>query len=57
MTNYNRSVGYILSAVFLCWEYQRLGHDFAQFTFIVISFWIKLAFIILEVGLTIGMYI
>jgi hypothetical protein len=66
--------GYLLSAIFICWEYQRLG--ISKFTFsspqpreprtdpgypghrehriLRISFWIKLAFVCIELCLSIG---
>ncbi|KAI9885898.1 MAG: hypothetical protein M1823_002323 [Watsoniomyces obsoletus] len=47
-------LGFVLSAVFICAEYQRLGIHFRQFRVLRMSFWIKLAFIIVEVGLAIG---
>ncbi|KAJ9605089.1 hypothetical protein H2200_010479 [Cladophialophora chaetospira] len=45
--------GYILSAIFLCAEYQRLGIHYRQHRILRLSFWIKLAFIIVEVALAI----
>ena len=42
------SAGYILAAIFLCAEYQRLGIHFRNRRILRISFWAKLAFIILE---------
>ncbi len=50
------SLGFVLSAVCICVEYQRLGIHFRQFRVLRMSFWIKLAFIIVEVGLAIGMW-
>jgi len=47
-------VGYVLSAIFICWEYQRLGKHFGEHIIIRISFWIKLAFILIEVALAIA---
>ncbi|KAF2647788.1 hypothetical protein K491DRAFT_784521 [Lophiostoma macrostomum CBS 122681] len=47
-------IGYIVSAIFICWEYQRLGIHFRDQSILRYSFWIKLAFIILEVALAIG---
>ncbi|KAI9792105.1 MAG: hypothetical protein M1816_003087 [Peltula sp. TS41687] len=41
-------LGYVLSAIFICWEYQRLGVHFRQFRVIRVSFWIKLAFVLIE---------
>lgn len=46
--------GYIISAIFICWEYQRLGIHFRQHRILRISFWIKLAFILVEVVLAIA---
>jgi uncharacterized membrane protein YbhN (UPF0104 family) len=46
--------GYIVSAVFICWEYQRLGIHYREFRILRASFWIKLAFIFVEGGLAIG---
>lgn len=46
--------GYVVSAIFICWEYQRLGIHFREHRVLRISFWIKLAFIFIEVGLAIG---
>ncbi|KAG9241857.1 SFK1-like membrane protein [Calycina marina] len=47
-------VGYVISAVFLCWEYQRLGIHFRQHAVLRNSFWIKLAFIFIELALAIA---
>jgi hypothetical protein len=47
-------IGYVVSAIFICWEYQRLGIHFREHSVLRISFWIKLAFILIEVGLAIG---
>jgi hypothetical protein len=47
-------IGYIVSAIFICWEYQRLGIHFREHSVLRASFWIKLAFIFIEVGLAIG---
>jgi len=46
--------GYVLSAVFICAEYQRLGVHFRQHAVLRLSFWIKLAFILIEVGLAVA---
>jgi len=46
--------GYVISAIFICWEYQRLGIHFRQHRILRISFWIKLAFILIEVVLAIA---
>lgn len=45
--------GYVISAIFLCAEYQRLGIHYRHHRILAISFWIKLAFIIVEVILAI----
>ncbi|KJK77946.1 hypothetical protein H634G_06913 [Metarhizium anisopliae BRIP 53293] len=45
--------GYWLSAVFICWEYQRLGIKNRQYRILRSSFWIKLAFILVELVLAI----
>lgn len=45
--------GYALSAVFICWEYQRLGKN-REHRILRVSFWIKLAFVITEVLLSVG---
>lgn len=47
-------IGYIVSAIFICWEYQRLGIHYRQHSILRISFWIKLFFIISEVCLAIA---
>ncbi|KAI9800597.1 MAG: hypothetical protein M1833_003255 [Piccolia ochrophora] len=47
-------LGYIVSAVFTCAEYQRLGKDYRQHRVLRLSFWIKLVFILVEFGLVIG---
>jgi len=48
------SAGYIISAIFICWEYQRLGIHHRQYRVLRLSFWIKLAFIFVELGLAIA---
>ncbi|TWU77526.1 hypothetical protein ED733_007360 [Metarhizium rileyi] len=45
--------GYWLSAVFICWEYQRLGIKNREHRILRSSFWIKLAFILVELALAI----
>lgn len=47
------SIGYIISAIFICAEYQRLGIHYREHRILRISFWIKLAFIIVEIALAI----
>ncbi|KAK5654831.1 hypothetical protein OQA88_6867 [Cercophora sp. LCS_1] len=46
--------GYILSAIFICWEYQRLGIRYREHRVLRISFWIKLSFVIIEILLAIA---
>ncbi|OJD13798.1 hypothetical protein AJ78_05780 [Emergomyces pasteurianus Ep9510] len=46
--------GYILSAIFVCAEYQRLGIHYREHTILAASFWIKLAFIFVEISLAIA---
>jgi hypothetical protein len=46
--------GYIVSAIFICWEYQRLGIHYKSESVLRYSFWIKLAFIIIELALAIA---
>ena len=46
--------GYIVSAIFLCAEFQRLGIHQRDKRIIATSFWIKLTFIIIEVALAIA---
>ncbi|KAF2740359.1 hypothetical protein EJ04DRAFT_197094 [Polyplosphaeria fusca] len=46
--------GYIVSAIFICWEYQRLGIHFRQHAVLRISFWIKLFFILFELALCVA---
>ncbi|KAF1355392.1 Frag1/DRAM/Sfk1 family-domain-containing protein [Delphinella strobiligena] len=46
--------GYIISAIFVCAEYQRLGIHYRQHRILRISFWIKLFFIIVEIALAIA---
>lgn len=46
--------GYIVSAIFVCAEYQRLGIHFREYRILRASFWIKLAFIFVEIALAAG---
>ncbi|KAL2025054.1 hypothetical protein VTK56DRAFT_56 [Thermocarpiscus australiensis] len=46
--------GYVLSAIFICWEYQLLGKHHREQRILALSFWIKLAFVIVEVLLAIA---
>ncbi|KAL9605076.1 MAG: hypothetical protein Q9219_000010 [cf. Caloplaca sp. 3 TL-2023] len=41
--------GYVISAIFICAEYQRLGAHFRQHRVLRASFWMKLFFIVVEV--------
>ncbi|CAK7244947.1 MAG: hypothetical protein STHCBS139747_006513 [Sporothrix thermara] len=45
--------GYVLSAVCICWEYQRLGKHNRDRRELRISFWVKLVFVLVEVVLAI----
>ncbi|KAJ6438675.1 tyrosine kinase protein [Purpureocillium lavendulum] len=45
--------GYLLSAVFTCWEYQRLGIKHREHRVLRASFWVKLTFILVELVLAI----
>jgi zinc transporter ZupT len=47
-------LGYVVSAIFVCAEYQRLGIHYREHSILRRSFWIKLAFILIEIGLAIG---
>ncbi|KAL9587368.1 MAG: hypothetical protein Q9212_000295 [Teloschistes hypoglaucus] len=40
--------GYVISAIFICAEYQRLGVHFRQHRILRVSFWMKLFFILIE---------
>ncbi|KAK3327373.1 Frag1/DRAM/Sfk1 family-domain-containing protein [Cercophora scortea] len=46
--------GYIFSAIFICWEYQRLGMKYREHRVLRVSFWIKLVFVLVEVVLAIA---
>jgi hypothetical protein len=46
--------GYVISAIFVCAEYQRLGIHYRQHRILRISFWVKLFFILVEVVLAIA---
>lgn len=46
-------IGYLLSAIFICWEYQRLGVRNPEHNILAISFWIKLAFVLITIALAI----
>lgn len=47
-------IGYIVSAIFICWEYQRLGIHYRQHSVLRMSFWMKLFFILAEIALAIA---
>ncbi|KAI9844072.1 MAG: hypothetical protein M1838_002328 [Thelocarpon superellum] len=46
--------GYVISAICITWEYQRLGVKYRAHTILRLSFWIKLVFIVLEIILAIA---
>ncbi|KAF2429863.1 hypothetical protein EJ08DRAFT_650086 [Tothia fuscella] len=46
--------GYIISAVFICWEYQRLGVRYREYKVLAASFWVKLTFIFVEVAMAVA---
>lgn len=46
--------GYVISAIFICIEYQRLGVKYREHVVLRASFWIKLIFIFIELGLAIA---
>lgn len=46
-------VGYLLSAIFICWEYQRLGMRHREHRVLRLSFWAKLFFILVTIALAI----
>ncbi|KAF4336178.1 sfk1 [Fusarium beomiforme] len=46
--------GYLISAVFICWEYQRLGINYREHRILRRSFWVKLTFILVELFLIIA---
>ncbi|RYO87112.1 hypothetical protein DL764_008908 [Monosporascus ibericus] len=47
-------VGYLLSAIFICAEFQRLGKTYRHHPWLRYSFAIKVVFILIEVGLLVG---
>ena len=47
-------IGYVISAIFICAEYQRLGKHFREYRILRASFWIKLAFIFIEIALAVA---
>lgn len=48
-------IGYVITAIFVCAEYQRLGIHQRQYRLLRFSFWLKLFWIFLFVALAIGM--
>jgi hypothetical protein len=49
------SAAYVLSAIFICIEYLRIGIFYRrQHRILLISFWIKIAFVIIELALAIS---
>ncbi|KAI5358963.1 hypothetical protein Slin15195_G114120 [Septoria linicola] len=46
--------GYIVSAIFICAEYQRLGIHYRDQRILAASFWIKLGFILVEIALAVS---
>jgi hypothetical protein len=56
ITHHFPSGGYIISAILICAEYLRLGLSYRrQHRVLLASFMIKATFVIIEVGLTIGL--
>jgi Frag1/DRAM/Sfk1 family protein len=47
-------VGYLISAIFVCWEYQRLGIRHREHSILAASFWVKLVFIMVEFCLAVA---
>ncbi|KAH7318742.1 Frag1/DRAM/Sfk1 [Stachybotrys elegans] len=47
-------LGYLVSAIFICWEYRRLGIHYREHAILRLSFWLKLFFIIVEFALAVG---
>ncbi|EEH10573.1 conserved hypothetical protein [Histoplasma capsulatum G186AR] len=48
---------YVLSTIFVCAEYYRLGIHYREHKIIFVSFWIKLAFIVVEMALSIALVV
>lgn len=49
------SGGYLLSAIFICLEYLRLGLFYRdKHVVLMVSFWIKALFVVIELGLAIA---
>jgi len=47
--------GYLLSAIFICLEYWRLGVYYRnQHMILFVSFWVKVVFVVVEIGLAIA---
>lgn len=49
-------IGYLLTAIFVCAEYQRLGIHLRQHRILRLSFWMKLTWVFIFLGLAIGAY-
>lgn len=49
--------GYLLTALFVCCEYQRLGIHQRQYRVLRASFWLKLGWILIFLGLAIGKFL
>jgi hypothetical protein len=45
------SVGYLVSAAFLCWERRKLRSNFSMHNLLAIAFYIKVVFILLEIAM------
>lgn len=55
VSNVSISGAYLISAIFICLEYLRLGVTYRrQHRVLFVSFWIKFLFIVIELGLAIG---
>jgi hypothetical protein len=48
--------GYLISAIFICAEYQRLGVHYRGHKILAKSFWLKLFFILVDLALAVGEY-
>jgi hypothetical protein len=46
--------GYVISAIFICAEYQRLGVLYREYRVLRLSFWMKLFFIVVEIALAVA---
>jgi fumarate reductase subunit C len=45
------SLGYLVSAAFLCWERRELRRDFSIHNLLAIAFYIKIVFVVLEIAM------